>query len=105
MNRWLWRARRYGLVAPLWLCACRILEPGPALEAPDATLIPPTTAREQIAVLGSGEIVIGIAVVFSLAGFPVTMIAVSAEALGRGGEEIAYYVERQVKMVNVTAVA
>ena len=45
MNRWLGRARRYGLVAPLWLCACRILEPSAVLEPFDATAIPPTTAR------------------------------------------------------------
>jgi quinohemoprotein ethanol dehydrogenase len=34
-----------GLAAPLWLCACRMLEPGPVLEPAEAAAIPPTTAR------------------------------------------------------------
>ena len=62
-----------------------------------------TTAREQIAVIGAGQMGNGIAHVFAQAGFPVTMIDVSADALARGRDTIAKNLDRQVKKGTVTA--
>jgi len=64
-----------------------------------------TTAREQIAVIGAGQMGNGIAHVFAQAGFPVTMIDVSADALARGRDTIAKNLDRQVKKGTVTAEA
>jgi 3-hydroxybutyryl-CoA dehydrogenase len=52
---------------------------------------------DRIAVVGAGQMGNGIAHVFAQAGFPVTMIDVSAEALGKGRATIEKNLERQVK--------
>ena len=52
---------------------------------------------EKIAVIGAGQMGNGIAHVFAQAGFPVTMIDVSAEALGRGRATIEKNLERQLR--------
>ena len=44
---------------------------------------------DRIAVVGAGQMGNGIAHVFAQAGFPVTMIDVSADALARGRDTIA----------------
>ena len=52
---------------------------------------------ERIAVVGAGQMGNGIAHVFAHAGFPVTMIDVSRDALERGHATIRKNLERQVK--------
>jgi 3-hydroxybutyryl-CoA dehydrogenase len=51
---------------------------------------------ERVAVLGAGQMGNGIAHVFATAGFPVTMIDVSPEALARGRATIEKNLNRQV---------
>ncbi len=53
--------------------------------------------NERIAVVGAGQMGNGIAHVFAHAGFPVTMIDVSRDALERGHATIRKNLERQVK--------
>ena len=52
---------------------------------------------ERIAVLGAGQMGNGIAHVFALHGFPVTMIDISRDALARGRATIEKNLERQMK--------
>jgi 3-hydroxybutyryl-CoA dehydrogenase len=52
---------------------------------------------ERIAVVGAGQMGNGIAHVFAQAGYPVTMIDISQEALERGRSTIENNLERQVK--------
>ncbi len=52
---------------------------------------------DRIAVVGAGQMGNGIAHVFAQAGFPVTMIDISQEALEKGRTTIAKNLERQVK--------
>lgn len=52
---------------------------------------------DTIAVIGAGQMGNGIAHVFAQAGFPVTMVDVSADALARGRGTIEKNMERQVK--------
>ena len=52
---------------------------------------------EQIAVIGVGQMGNGIAHVFAQAGYPVTMVDVSADALARGRSTIEKNLDRQVK--------
>jgi len=52
---------------------------------------------DRIAVVGAGQMGSGIAHVFAQAGFPVTMIDISQEALEKGRTTIAKNLERQVK--------
>ena len=53
--------------------------------------------NDRIAVIGAGQMGNGIAHVFAQAGYPVTMIDVSAAALDRGVGTITKNLERQVK--------
>ena len=53
--------------------------------------------------LGAGQMGNGIAHVFAQAGFPVTMIDISRDALARGRDTIARNLDRQVKKGTVTA--
>jgi 3-hydroxybutyryl-CoA dehydrogenase len=62
-----------------------------------------TPLNDRIAVLGAGQMGNGIAHVFAQAGFPVTMIDISREALARGRETVAKNLDRQVKKGTVTA--
>ena len=57
---------------------------------------------DRIAVVGAGQMGNGIVHVFAQAGFPVTMIDVSADALARGRGTIEKNLERQVKKGTVT---
>lgn len=59
--------------------------------------------NDKIAVLGAGQMGNGIAHVFAHAGYPVTMIDVSRDALARGRDTIAKNLDRQVKKGSVTA--
>jgi 3-hydroxybutyryl-CoA dehydrogenase len=52
---------------------------------------------DRIAVVGAGQMGNGIAHVFAKAGYPVTMIDISQEALDRGRSTIEKNLERQVK--------
>jgi len=61
----------------------------------------PTT--DTIAVLGAGQMGNGISHVFAQAGFPVTMIDISREALARGKDTIGKNLDRQVKKGTLTA--
>jgi len=54
-------------------------------------------------VLGAGQMGNGIAHVFALAGFPVTMIDISRDALARGRDTIAKNLGRQVEKGKVSA--
>ena len=58
---------------------------------------------DRVAVIGAGQMGNGIAHVFAQAGFDVTMIDVSADALARGRATIAGNLDRQVKKGTVTA--
>ena len=58
---------------------------------------------DRIAVLGAGQMGNGIAHVFAQAGFGVTMIDISRDALARGRDTIAKNLDRQVKKGTVTA--
>jgi 3-hydroxybutyryl-CoA dehydrogenase len=60
---------------------------------------------DRIAVIGAGQMGNGIAHVFAQAGFPVTMIDVSAAALERGVGTITRNLERQVKKGTIDAAA
>jgi 3-hydroxybutyryl-CoA dehydrogenase len=60
---------------------------------------------DRIAVIGAGQMGNGIAHVFAQAGFPVTMIDVSAEALERGRRTIASNLERQIKKGTIDTAA
>jgi 3-hydroxybutyryl-CoA dehydrogenase len=62
-----------------------------------------TTSKDRIAVLGAGQMGNGIAHVFAHAGYAVTMIDISREALTRGRETIAKNLDRQVKKGATTA--
>ena len=62
-----------------------------------------TPLNDRIAVLGAGQMGNGIAHVFAQAGFPVTMIDISRDALARGRETVAKNLDRQVKKGTVTA--
>ncbi len=53
-------------------------------------------AQPPVAVIGAGQMGNGIAHVFALAGFPVTMIDVSSDALGRARSTIEKNMDRQV---------
>src|SRR5436189_2081704 len=59
--------------------------------------------NDKIAVLGAGQMGNGIAHVFAQAGFPVTMIDVSRDALAKGRDTIAKNLDRQVKKGTLTA--
>jgi len=52
---------------------------------------------DRVAVIGAGQMGNGIAHVFALSGFDVTMIDVSADALARGKSTIAGNLDRQIK--------
>jgi len=58
---------------------------------------------ERIAVVGAGQMGNGIAHVFAQAGFDVTMIDVSADALAKGRATIGANLDRQIKKGTVTA--
>ena len=58
---------------------------------------------DRIAVVGAGQMGNGIAHVFAQAGFKVTMIDVSQEALDKGRSTIAKNIERQVKKGTIPA--
>ena len=58
---------------------------------------------DRIAVVGAGQMGNGIAHVFAQAGFQVTMIDVSQEALDNGRSTIAKNIERQVKKGTIAA--
>jgi 3-hydroxybutyryl-CoA dehydrogenase len=62
-----------------------------------------TTSNDKIAVLGAGQMGNGIAHVFAQAGYPVTMIDISRDALTRGKETVSKNLDRQVKKGSVTA--
>jgi len=62
-----------------------------------------TPSSDRIAVLGAGQMGNGIAHVFAQAGFPVTMIDISRDALARGKDTISRNLDRQVKKGSVTA--
>jgi 3-hydroxybutyryl-CoA dehydrogenase len=62
------------------------------------------STTEQVAVIGAGQMGNGIAHVFALAGFPVTMIDVSRDALARGRSTIEKNLERQIKKGAIDAV-
>lgn len=58
---------------------------------------------DRIAVLGAGQMGNGIAHVFAQAGYGVTMIDISRDALAKGRDTIAKNLDRQVKKGTVTA--
>ncbi len=58
---------------------------------------------DKIAVLGAGQMGIGIAHVFARAGHAVTMIDISKEALAKGCDTISKNLDRQVKKGTLTA--
>jgi len=60
---------------------------------------------DRVAVVGAGQMGNGIAHVFARAGFPVTMIDVSQDALGRGRSTIEKNLDRQVKKGTLDAAA
>ncbi len=60
---------------------------------------------ERVAVVGAGQMGNGIAHVFALSGFPVTMIDVSADALERGRATIEKNMGRQVQKGTLEAAA
>jgi 3-hydroxybutyryl-CoA dehydrogenase len=60
---------------------------------------------ERIAVVGAGQMGNGIAHVFAVQGFPVTLIDVSADALARGRATIEKNLDRQVKKGTLDAAA
>jgi 3-hydroxybutyryl-CoA dehydrogenase len=60
---------------------------------------------DRIAVLGAGQMGNGIAHVFAQAGFPVTMIDISADALAKGRSTIEKNLDRQVKKGSIDAAA
>jgi 3-hydroxybutyryl-CoA dehydrogenase len=60
---------------------------------------------DRIAVVGAGQMGNGIAHVFAQAGFPVTMIDVSQDALSRGRSTIEKNLDRQVKKGTLDAAA
>ena len=60
---------------------------------------------DRIAVIGAGQMGNGIAHVFAQAGFPVTMIDVSAAALEKGVATVTKNLERQVKKGTIDAAA
>src|SRR5687767_1979399 len=62
-----------------------------------------TPSKDRIAVLGAGQMGNGIAHVFAHAGYAVTMIDISREALARGRDTIAKNLDRQVKKGATTA--
>ena len=62
-----------------------------------------TISNDRIAVLGAGQMGNGIAHVFAQAGYPVTMIDISRDALARGKDTVAKNLDRQVKKGSVTA--
>ena len=62
-------------------------------------------SNDSIAVLGAGQMGNGIAHVFAQAGYAVTMIDISREALARGRDTISKNLDRQVKKGTVSAAA
>ena len=63
------------------------------------------TGNERVAVIGAGQMGNGIAHVFAQSGFPVTMIDVSSDALGRGRSTIEKNLDRQLKKGTLDAAA
>ena len=63
------------------------------------------TGNERVAVIGAGQMGNGIAHVFAQSGFPVTMIDVSSDALGRGRSTIEKNLDRQLKKGTLDAEA
>ena len=63
------------------------------------------TGNERVAVIGAGQMGNGIAHVFAQSGFPVTMIDVSTDALGRGRSTIEKNLDRQLKKGTLDAAA
>jgi 3-hydroxybutyryl-CoA dehydrogenase len=59
--------------------------------------------NERIAVIGAGQMGNGIAHVFAQSGFDVTLVDVSAEALGKARDTIAKNLDRQVKKGTIPA--
>jgi 3-hydroxybutyryl-CoA dehydrogenase len=59
-------------------------------------------SADSIAVLGAGQMGNGIAHVFAQAGYPVTMIDISRDALARGRDTISKNLDRQVKKGTIT---
>jgi 3-hydroxybutyryl-CoA dehydrogenase len=62
-----------------------------------------TPSNDRIAVLGAGQMGNGIAHVCAQAGFPVTMIDISRDALAHGRDTVAKNLDRQVKKGTITA--
>jgi 3-hydroxybutyryl-CoA dehydrogenase len=62
-----------------------------------------STQLDSIAVLGAGQMGNGISHVYAQAGFPVTMIDISRDALARGKDTIGKNLDRQVKKGTITA--
>ena len=60
-------------------------------------------SNDSIAVLGAGQMGNGIAHVFAQAGFPVTMIDISRDALAKGRDTISRNLDRQVKKGTLSA--
>jgi len=58
---------------------------------------------DRIAVVGAGQMGNGIAHVFAQAGYPVTMIDISQEALDKGRSNIKNNLERQAKKGTIAA--
>ena len=63
------------------------------------------SATDRIVVVGAGQMGNGIAHVFAQSGFPVTMVDVSDDALGRGRSTIEKNLDRQVKKGTIDAAA
>jgi 3-hydroxybutyryl-CoA dehydrogenase len=70
-----------------------------------ATLAAADLVGAKVSVVGAGQMGNGIAHVFAAAGYPVTMIDVSADALQKGRDTIAKNFDRQVKKGAVSAEA
>ena len=62
-----------------------------------------TRSNDRVAVLGAGQMGNGITHVFAQAGYPVTMIDISRDALARGKDTISKNLDRQVKKGTVSA--
>jgi 3-hydroxybutyryl-CoA dehydrogenase len=62
-------------------------------------------SAQQIAVVGAGQMGNGIAHVFAVSGFPVTLIDVSADALAKARTTITGNLERQIKKGTLDAAA
>ena len=60
---------------------------------------------DHVVVVGAGQMGNGIAHIFAQAGFPVTMVDISAEAVARGRATIEKNLDRQVKKGSIDAAA